>query len=660
MTDGGALDGWVSIDCTGLSLEQVSGAVAEVAPSCSGLVLEHVELAGPLISSTEWQRIGRWVQTVACTRAAARKPVVIKKGAAQPIGVPESVHYELPGTSGQRMELLLAAAAALELPRSPFEVWQAVVEALVGSPLPGESLRQLAAGHPDLAVDDEAGLLGFRDAMVHREVRRRFPLTEVQQSRVFGALVDLYRGGIEPEGAVAEYLSAALPVHAALAGELARWLEDPDFLVTVGWYGLGLGLLLAYPDGVPLGGVAGVVHYLLGQHLDPASQAEWLSWLHHGLMSRRMTELAGGVTARTTLPWRTVWSHWHWPGVVSPSAEVWPGGRLGIVEWGEGAAVASWAEPSDRPDWEGFGEEDVVAVWDFQTGQPLQGPVSQGQSQAGARLGPEHGVVKAHVRRGRWFNTVEQAPLAGLPGPISLLSEAIRCPDPDDDRALWVFVGRVGIFAALVDEAAVAALPSARRGKEIEPLTGRGRWAPPERIPPGATVTRELLEEDWAFGPGACRTIPPERLPEDVVHAPTVRFLTDVGWPATELASLRPADLALGSLQRWEHRPGFVAGLGTLRGRVLLLDGNVGQVFLGGDGGAFDGPPTPVAGSLAALLHILLLWDAVSATPVLEGEDDAQDLQDSIEGWLREIDPAPVDRGFWELEFAEIFGSDYE
>ncbi|PBC71972.1 hypothetical protein BX265_6588 [Streptomyces sp. TLI_235] len=266
----------VAVDCAGQSLESAvatAGRAAGEAGAGVHLRLERVELAGPLVSSDEPKRI-----TSCGSRAVSElvgRPVAIAPPA-DADDRPEAVAWhDLPAAPDEL--LWLTAAAALELPRSGLQVWRAFAVALTGRLVSVEQLTEFAARRPEITVEGNA--VRFADRVAHRAVRARLPLSDVQQRAVHRALVGLRSDAAGTDETVAAYLGAARPVHAALTGELGEWLTDLDFLVESGWYGLGLGLALAYPEGVPLGTVAGDLHcLLLERSAAPASHEEWLSW----------------------------------------------------------------------------------------------------------------------------------------------------------------------------------------------------------------------------------------------------------------------------------------------------------------------------------------------------------------------------------------------
>ncbi|MFJ1704642.1 hypothetical protein [Kitasatospora sp. NPDC088346] len=632
----------IVVDCVGLSLEAVIGAAvraaATAAPGRAPLLLDRVDLAGPLASSTDHGRVVAWAQRAAA--GVVGRPVLTRTAAGA--GGPSDDVRGGPEIPGSRESLFLAAAGALELERSPLEVWRAFAQALTAAPVTAEELTRFAGARPDLLLDAEG--LGFVSRGARREVRDRFPLTAGQQVAVHRELLEL-----RPEGTVAAYRRAARPVHAALAGELERWLTDPDFLVESDWYGLGVGLALAFPDGVPLGGPAGDLHCLLLQGVAaPASHEEWLSWVHHSLVSRGLTDAAEAVASRVRLPWRTVWSRWQWPSGLAPrTAGELLGEDLRAVRWQDTLAVATRRE--DEGDYDVLLEQ----VWDLGTGELLSAESTSLQDEVSVTSDDLTGRTAMHVQ-GAWSTNAssrESRPVPELPWVVEAVERAVQCsPSGGPDGTLWVLLGTCGLFAAVVDDRAVTALPQVPRGWVGHGVTPKAAWPPPALSLTGE-ATREELEQDWAFGAGACRPQAPGRLPAELRDPASRAFLEQVGWPVTEdLQGLSTADLSVDGLSPAPDGSGLLEGLGELWGVPVLLDGRTGEVRYGDPDP--DGGPGPVmAGSLARFLRIVLLHHAALTAPVLLGPYDADDLEADVERWLAAVDPPATESGFWEHRF---------
>ncbi|MEU2628578.1 SUKH-4 family immunity protein [Kitasatospora sp. NPDC007106] len=621
----------VTVDCGGLHVDEVQArALRAVRESGAWSVrLEGVGSAGPLISSAEPGRIGQW--------ARGRAKAVLGVGVEVAPDVRPGPVAGGVTAQGPLDQVLLAASGALELRRSPLVVWRAVVAALAG-PVAEEELQEAAERHPLLVRD--GGGIGFADVHVHREVRRSFPLSADQQRAVHRAVL-----GLREEPAAAGYLHAARPVHAALAGELGEWLSDPDFLVESGWYGLALGLSLAYPEGVPLGTVAGDLHCLLLEGLAaPASHEEWLSWVHHALVGRRLSEAAQAVATRVRLPWRTVWSRWQWPsGYASRQPEELAQDELCLVNGPDGPAVATRRESQE--DWGTVFEQ----LWDIRTGEKLGGVDTEVHENVLPREKDLSGRTALHTD-GAWSSAglgLQYEAVAELPWVGESVEHAVQCtPSDPADGTLWVFMGRCGLFGAVVHEDLMARLPRLPRGGYGRPLSGRAQWPRPE-VSFAGPLTREELEQDRAFGRGACHPVTPERLPTAVEHLATREFLSTVGWPVADHPGLLTPALAPGGLVPADGRPGLLIGLGRFFGSPILLDGRTGEVF----GEDWNRDLVLMASGLPQFLRVVMLHRAVLLVPVLLGVDDSLNLEEDVLSWIRAIDPAAAEAGFWEQKY---------
>ncbi|MEV8093988.1 SUKH-4 family immunity protein [Kitasatospora sp. NPDC085879] len=634
----------VAVDCAGQSLESAVAAAGRAAGEAGAgvhLRLERVELAGPLVSSDEPKRITSCGSRVVSELVG--RPVTIALPA-DADDRPEAVAWhDLPAAPDEL--LWLAAAAALELPCSGLQVWRVFAVALTGRPVSVEQLTEFAARRPEITVEGNA--VRFADRVAHRDVRARLPLSDVQQRAVHRALVGLRSDAAGTDETVAAYLGAARPVHAALAGELGEWLTDPDFLVESGWYGLGLGLALAYPEGVPLGGLAGDLQCLLQEGLAaPASHEEWLAWVHHALLSRGLGGAADEVAARVGLPWRTVWSRWQWPSGLAPLADPIPlADEVHLVEREDGVAFAIRRE--DEDDW----DVEYEWLWNVETGEFLGGPAEDLLDEVEADDGTGRAVRRLN---GAWgsLDTSERAELARrLPWVPRAVDEAVQCaPTGTPGGTLWVFSGRCGLFGALVDEKRLAQLPPVPHGRPGYSLAGRTAWPKPA-VSLTAPAGREELEQAWAFGPGACRPVRDDRIPAGIRDGETRRFLAEVGWPITEgLAGLRTTDVASEDLRPSDGDPELWEGLGTFQGSPVLVDGRTGEVRHGYR--AAESDPFPLmAGTLDRFLRIVLLHHAALTAPVLLGHHDGGDLEQAVADWVSTADPAATDGGFWEHRY---------
>ncbi|MCU7825277.1 SUKH-4 family immunity protein [Kitasatospora sp. DSM 101779] len=628
----------VTVDCAGRSLEAVIAAAVRAAGAIApdvALQLERVESAGPLTSSEDQERIASWVREAAFgllgRRVSIAAPAVADRSGQ--IG-----QHELPADPDEL--LWLAAAAALEPSRSSLDVWRAFAAALTARPVPIERLTEFAGSRPEISL--EGRTVGFVDRAVHRAVRARLPLNGVQQRALHRVLVELRSDNGDTTEAVAAYLHAAWPVHAALAGELEEWLSDPDFLVESGWYGLGLGLSLAYPEGVPLGSVAGDLHCVLLEGLAaPASHEEWLSWVHHALVGRGLSEAAQAVAARVRLPWRTVWSRWQWPSGYAPrQPEELAQDELCLVNGPDGPAVATRRESQE--DWGTVFEQ----LWDVRTGEKLGGVDTEVHENVLPREKDLSGRTALHTD-GEWSSAglgLQYEAVSELPWAGESVEHAVQCTPSDPvDGTMWVFMGRCGLFGALVHDDLVAGLPQVPRGWYGHGVTPRAQWPAPDVSLTGP-LSRTELEQDVAFGAGACRPVAPELLPDTLEHSATREFLTEVGWPEVDDPALSTVAPTAGGLVPVEGRPHLLEGLGDFRGDPLLLDGRTGAVFCEDSADL----PSLMASGLPELLRIVLLHRVVLSVPVLLGVHDSVDLEQDVARWIGTVDPAAAEGGFWE------------
>ncbi|UNO38716.1 hypothetical protein [Streptomyces sp. MST-110588] len=174
----------------------------------------------------------------------------------------------------------IAVLAALEERRIPIDAWALALES-VGLSVPRSDLWSLAAAVPDViatetdphAPTEDSAFVRFVSEAAHRAARRDFPLSPQSYSTMVQVLVTSWlQGRTPPETAV--YMKRTAPVHAALAGQLDTYLETPSFLAGVEAYGVCQGLGVAYPDGVPSGGIAFDLHYLEAQGLREATSLD--------------------------------------------------------------------------------------------------------------------------------------------------------------------------------------------------------------------------------------------------------------------------------------------------------------------------------------------------------------------------------------------------
>ncbi|MFD0527967.1 SUKH-4 family immunity protein [Kitasatospora arboriphila] len=357
-----------------------------------------------------------------------------------------------------------------------------------------------------------------------------------------------------------------------------------------------------------------------------ASHEEWLAWVHHALVSRGQDEAADRVAARASLPWRTVWSRWQWPSGLAPLADPIPlADEVHLVEREEGG-VAFAIRREDEDDW----DVEHEWLWDVGTGEFLGGPGEDLLEEVEEDDGTGRAVRRVN---GAWssFDASERAELARrLPWVPGAVDEAVQCaPSGTPGGTLWVFSGRCGLFGALVDEERMARLPSVPHSNPGYGVVSRAAWPEPA-LPLTGAVSREALEQDWAFGPGACHPLAEERIPAAVRDDGTRRFMAEVGWLLTDgLAGLRTTDIASQALPPADGDPELLEGLGTFQGAPILLNGRTGEVHHGFRTGEGDTFPLMVS-SLDRFLRIVLLHHAALTAPVVLGYHDGGDLEEAV------------------------------
>ncbi|WP_055495034.1 SUKH-4 family immunity protein [Streptomyces sp. TP-A0356] len=171
-------------------------------------------------------------------------------------------------------------------------------------------------------------------------------------------------------------------------------------------------------------------------------------------------------------------------------------------------------------------------------------------------------------------------------------------------------------------------------------------------------ISREAMEKE--FGAGHLVTVPADRLNPAVTHAPTARFLTEVGMPDLEeffytideeLAS--GLESALGrqaDLSDYTDQPvGDWVVLGSFMGDMFLLDGATGVVWISADG---EGTINLVNSGIDLFARFLAAFhrDAEALHPDFNAPDEIEEAMNNLVAEVRGFDPAAIDHelGYWQ------------
>lgn len=549
----------------------------------------------------------------------------------------------------------LAAAEIRDIPLRAASVLCSALDLPAGAP---EELRTVARELPQLLTGwtDETGVeyLAFRTDGVRHLLRAQLPLSRTEHGRLAEALHDRLPDGEGAHGprdapdAVAAYAFRTLPLHFAAAGQLADRAQDPRFLAQVDRHALLTGLALTYPAGIPAGIPASDIHYLEAAGVEPATHEEWLSWLHWASLNRGAAEVAAEL-ARSAgeLPWHTLWSRWRPYGLFGPSprhdAAVAEELVLGLAD---GARVVAGQQEIDEDDLDDEVDPDadwyaVERVWSLDDGTPLGDAV-----QVQLRYGDDGEADQAD---GRAFEPVgepdeaEEVPAPRTPSASTCLVKAAG--------GTQVHGGSGGIYALRVhDPTRVTAKPSWRTRPLLAAHNTSAVWPLPEAARAEGPAAREWYE--GVFGQGACRIVPPDALPDGLVHPDTVRFLTEVGVPDLDdefrhLSFARPHALPDGaepSALPSSAGPGPFFRLGRWVRGELLLDGAAGRLYVTevGDG---DADHLVSSGLRQACTLLALTVQCRESGFTVRAEE--LDARRSLAAWAQDIDPVAASHPHW-------------
>ncbi|MFI7412247.1 SUKH-4 family immunity protein [Streptomyces sp. NPDC049627] len=544
-----------------------------------------------------------------------------------------------PTSLSPRQRTAMTALALSEPHRVRFEEWQALCSAF-GTDFDVAELRAIGEESPFVTVDLSGELpVGFTHERDARVLREEVPADTFQAFQQ--AVVD--RLFACTDGApLHDYLTRALPAHAAAAGRFEELLADPRTLVKCTHTALLNTLRMAFPDSIPAGSFAADLYYLDNLGLAPSSQAEWVSLLHLVALSQGDTERADAlIESAGPLPWRTVWTHWRAPGRVRPRPP-----QIDVVEAlqaeADGTTVTS--RTADR----------LEQTWHAATGRLL---AATGQF-LGAK-GPfieEAPATRPAPARWRAEASWNLVRAAAVDDPSTLrVIQAPKVKDVVCAGDLVVLGGNRGIYAIkpdpdYIEATPLPALPAFSRHTKVTPRPFDETACRP---------TRDLVLD--VFDADIAPLLTEEQLPVGLTHEPTRRFLTEVGFPAVgNFLSLSTHNLAgTGFAEHtWEGTKEFETPvgdgpfyeLGTWIGGILLLDGPTGRVLRQSRKGAVDDdrPGDPLAGSSLAQFTamVCLQWTYMLAYHT-SGGLDGEDLIDELKSWLAGIDPAAAATRNW-------------
>jgi hypothetical protein len=171
------------------------------------------------------------------------------------------------------------------------------------------------------------------------------------------------------------------------------------------------------------------------------------------------------------------------------------------------------------------------------------------------------------------------------------------------------------------------------------------------------SISREAMEAE--FGADHLVTVDADRLNPAVSHAPTARFLTEVGLPdvrefvfridpraASGLDSALDRQANLGDYT--DEPVGDWVVLGTFMGDEFLLDGATGAVWISVDG---EGTVNFVSSALDLFARFLAAFhrDREMLHPDVNTPDEIEAVMNNLVVEVRGFDPAAVDheKGYW-------------
>ncbi|MFH8411464.1 SUKH-4 family immunity protein [Streptomyces sp. NPDC018019] len=545
----------------------------------------------------------------------------------------------------------------------PFSVWSLLCTA-AGIPASEEELRTVASSCPDILYTAESrgdDCAGFRQDGVRHLVRSLQPPTPEEQLRVTDALLDLTvnrypRDRWRDRTPAGHYAAFALPLHAASAGRLTGLLDEPPFVANADHRSLLTALAVAYPDGVPQGTRASVIHYVESAGISPAGHDEWLSWLHWAEVGRGEREFADRLAeCGGPLAWSTVWSRWRPYGVFGPAPSDDARADELLVGTLRGEPVVVTQVETDEDDLPDDCDVDTDAdgfyterPWRIEDGAPLGGPVVV------AECYDLEGEVES--ADGRVID-VAASPLGrdGIPAPRT---PAAVGPLAAAGAGTWLFGGGAGVFAVRVaDEQRVVTGPAWRAAPLLGTHSRSALWRMPDEAARPDAPTPAWL--DTVFGDGLRTVLAADRLPAGLRSEAARTFLTVTGVPALDdllpFASLDDLDETGLPEADWPvgvSRPegtGVLYRLGRWVRHDLLLDGATGRIFHNSDDEE-DPAHRLLAGSAAQLWTLLALYWSLRRS-ALTTSAEKRDAARSLVSWAARIDPVTTGHPHWQAVF---------
>ncbi|GAA1370448.1 SUKH-4 family immunity protein [Streptomyces beijiangensis] len=555
-------------------------------------------------------------------------------GAPTVVMAPPAERIDRAGLPLEPRQRAAVEALALAEPRAVrFEEWSAVCDAL-GHNVTEDELHGLALETALITVDEAHEYpVRFKSESTAHHIRQA---VSPDVFRAFQhAMVRRLSDGSNGER-LAAYAARALPAHAAAAGCFEELLGDVRAVVRCERYALLEGLDAAFPHSIPAGTRAAELHYLAKLPVSLASQADWLSLLHHSAVCRGDAERAEALeTAAGALPWTTVWANARPAGTLLEN-RVWTGGIDQLRTTPDGTQVIS------------TNDDGTELSWEARTGRVCSGrePKAPEDEAGDAASSPlwraERAWNRVHIER------------ADDPD-VARILPAPRARDALAVGDLIVIGGPVGLYAVKAGTQAgstqLRTLPRILRSGRITPRPFDERHRHPSRA-----------ELSSLFGAAHVHTLGKEQLPAGLTHLDTREFLSNTGLPAVEdFYGLDTENLNESELTEvpWEGAREYETSigdgpfyrLGTWIDGTLLLDGATGRILRQTTAEAPDSdqPGDPLVGTTLSgfTAMVALHWRYMLAYTQSDGTD-SEDLLAELRSWLAEIDSAAAASRSWQ------------